>query len=152
MNRGGSQNRNHPSNRGSKAQNPQALHGINNRHTPSAGANRGGNRPQLTGSGSGGINLDNFTTSQKNINSAILEYLQKQGYSSTADVLNEDILQHTNGQLQRSFTQDSSQSIQQMGQAFNAGKRENFFTLWNRHVPIMLRQEDLISQKLEFYL
>ena len=39
-----------------------------------------------------------------------------------------------------------------MGQAFNAGKRENFFMLWNRHLPIMLRQEDLICQKLEFYL
>ena len=56
------------------------------------------------------------------------------------------------GQLQRSFSQDSQSSIQQMGQAFNAGKRENFFTLWNRHLPIMLRQEDLICQKLEFYL
>jgi len=39
-----------------------------------------------------------------------------------------------------------------MGQAFNSGKRENFFLLWSRHVPIMLRQEDLICQKLEFYL
>ena len=39
-----------------------------------------------------------------------------------------------------------------MGQAFNAGKRDNFFILWNRHVPIMLRQEDLLTQKLEFYL
>ena len=39
-----------------------------------------------------------------------------------------------------------------MGQAFNQGKRENFFILWNRHVPIVLRQEDLICQKLEFYL
>ena len=57
-----------------------------------------------------------------------------------------------NGQLQRSFSQDTQSSIQQMGQAFNAGKRENFFTLWNRHLPIMLRQEDLICQKLEFYL
>ena len=32
-----------------------------------------------------------------------------------------------------------------MGQAFNAGKRDNFFILWNRHVPIMLRQEDLLT-------
>ena len=39
-----------------------------------------------------------------------------------------------------------------MGQAFNQGKRENFFTLWTRHVPMVLRQEDLICQKLEFYL
>ena len=39
-----------------------------------------------------------------------------------------------------------------MGQAFNAGKRENFFTLWNRTVSITLRQDDLLTQKLEFYL
>jgi len=39
-----------------------------------------------------------------------------------------------------------------MGNAFNKGNREAFFILWNRHVPIMLRQEDLLTQKLEFYL
>ena len=39
-----------------------------------------------------------------------------------------------------------------MGQAFNTGNRDNFFQLWNRYVPIMIRQEDLICQKLEFYL
>ena len=39
-----------------------------------------------------------------------------------------------------------------MGQAFNSGKREHFFMLWNRHVPILVRQEDIICQKLEFYL
>ena len=91
---------------------------MNSRHTPSAGANRLGNRSFLAKGGhsnSGGINLDNFTTSQRNITGAILEYLQKQGYSETSDVLNEEIARHTNGQLQRSFTQDSSQSIQQMG-------------------------------------
>ena len=39
-----------------------------------------------------------------------------------------------------------------MGQAFNTGKREHFFMLWNRNVPISLRQNDVITQKLEFYL
>ena len=59
-------------------------------------------------------------------------------------MLNEEIGMHVSGQLQRSFSQDAASSIQQMGDAFNKGKRENFFVLWNRHVPIMLRQEDLI--------
>ena len=129
---------------------------MNSRHAPSAGQNRSGTRSQLAKGGSGksgsGINLDNFTTSQKNINNAILEYLHKQGYARTSDTMNEDINSHLTGQLQRSFSQDNSASIQQMGQAFNAGKRDNFFLLWNRNVPIMLRQEDLICQKLEFYL
>ena len=39
-----------------------------------------------------------------------------------------------------------------MGQAFNNGKREQFFTLWNRSVPVQVRQNDLIAMKLEFYL
>ena len=39
-----------------------------------------------------------------------------------------------------------------MGMAFNAGKRENFFTLWNRHIPASLRTSDLLTKKLEFYL
>jgi hypothetical protein len=39
-----------------------------------------------------------------------------------------------------------------MGQAFNAGKRESFFMLWARFVPLGLRSYDLICQKLEFYL
>ncbi len=39
-----------------------------------------------------------------------------------------------------------------MGQAFNTGKREAFFNLWQRSVPITVRQTDLIALKLEFYL
>ena len=39
-----------------------------------------------------------------------------------------------------------------MIQAFNNGKRENFFQLWNRLVPVASRQYDLICQKLEFYI
>lgn len=36
--------------------------------------------------------------------------------------------------------------------SFNQGKREHFFISWNRFVPINLRQNDLMCQKLEFYL
>ena len=39
-----------------------------------------------------------------------------------------------------------------MGQAFNTGKREAFFNLWVRSVPLNVRQNDLICLKLEFYL
>ena len=53
---------------------------------------------------------------------------------------------------QKNFVQDEQQSILFMGQAFNTGKREAFFTLWNRSVPLNIRQNDLICLKLEFYL
>ena len=66
----------------SRVSNPNALQGVNsNRHAPSAGEQRQGHRANNylrkgnSQSNSGGINLDNFTTSQKNINNAILEYL-----------------------------------------------------------------------------
>ena len=116
MNRGGSQHRNQQSNRNlaansNRIQNPQALHGVNNRHAPSAGEARNGRNILRNGEGAGLVNLDNFTTSQRNINNAILEYLQKQGYNRTSDQLNEDISQHLNGQLQRSFSQDATASI-----------------------------------------
>jgi hypothetical protein len=39
-----------------------------------------------------------------------------------------------------------------MGTAFNGGKRDQFFKLWNRFVPYVLRQNDLGCQRLEFYL
>ena len=119
MNRGSSQNRNQQSNRNigsNRHQNPQALQGVNSRHAPSAGENRGPRNYLKKGEGNGntgaggaggsgsGINLDNFTTSQKNINNAILEYLHKQGYERTSDNLNEEIGQHMSGQLQRSFS------------------------------------------------
>ena len=140
MNRAGSQHRNNTNRNGGNSRQPGSLGGGNSRHAPSAGENRGPRNYLRKGDGSsGGINLDNFTTSQKNINNAILEYLQKQGYNKTADQLNDDLSAHMSGQLQRSFSMDSQSSIQQMGQAFNAGKRDNFFTLWSRHVPITLR-------------
>jgi len=39
-----------------------------------------------------------------------------------------------------------------MGTAYNQGNRSKFFQLWNRFVPYVLRQNDIICQKLEFYL
>ena len=97
-------------------------------------------------------NLDRFTTSQKNINSAIFEYLHKFGFERAANQFQEEMLLEAQNSLQKSFVSDEQSCIQQMGQAFNSGKREHFFILWNRHVPILIRQEDIICQKLEFYL
>jgi hypothetical protein len=39
----------------------------------------------------------------------------------------------------KNFVQDEQQAIQYMGQAFNTGKREAFFNLWVRSVPITVR-------------
>jgi hypothetical protein len=56
------------------------------------------------------------------------------------------------GRAQKNFVQDEQQAILYMGQAFNTGKREAFFNLWVRSVPLSVRQNDLICLKLEFYL
>lgn len=97
------------------------------------------------------VNLDHFTGAQKNIHLAVQEYLIHQGYVQTAELMNDEMADAKNNQRQQ-FVQDEQQAIQYMGQAFNTGKREHFFSLWQRTVPINLRSEDLTCQKLEFYL
>ena len=59
--------------------------------------------------------MDNFTTAQKNINAAIFEYLHKYGYSKSADLLQDEMSKSSGGQLHKTFIQDESNSIQQMG-------------------------------------
>jgi len=47
---------------------------------------------------------------------------------------------------------DEQTGLNYMLNAFQLGKREHFFVSWNRFVPLALRQNDLICQKLEFYI
>ena len=61
------------------------------------------------------VNLENFTTAQKNINNSIFEYLMKFGYSRAIEVLKSEISSQKGiGYLQRSMVQDDSQSINYM--------------------------------------
>jgi hypothetical protein len=71
------------------------------------------------------------------------------GFETTVQTMHEEMQENRQGS---GFVQDEQQAIQYMGQAFNTGKREAFFTLWHRSVPAHIRQNDLICMKLEFYL
>ena len=42
---------------------------------------------QNSGHSQGGVGIENFTTAQKNINAAILEYLLKYGFMKSVDCL-----------------------------------------------------------------
>ena len=95
--------------------------------------------------------VDSFTSAQKNINASILEYLLKYGFMKTVDSLQEEIATSKNN-LQKNLVLDENTGINYMLNAFSLGKREHFFISWNRFMPVSLRQNDVICQKIEFYL
>ena len=73
------------------------------------------------------VDLGQFTTAQKNINSAIQEYLLKYGFQNTVATMLDEM---TVSRQDKNFIQDEQQAIQYMGQSFNTGTREAFFNLW----------------------
>lgn len=95
--------------------------------------------------------LNHLTSAQQTINSAIVEYLLKNGFMRSVDTIQEELLQNKAG---RSATMlfDENTGIGHMLQAFEQGKREHFFISWNRFVPLGHRANDLKCQKLEFYV
>ena len=115
--------------------------------TGSPGLARGSSKGSLAG-GIGPqaqpkLNLDHFTTAQKNINSAVLEYLLKNGMVRTVDTLQEELVGAKNQGMQKNMLFDENTGISHMLNAFDLGKREHFFISWNRFVPITLRASDL---------
>ena len=88
------------------------------------------------------LNLDHFTTAQKNINAAVLEYLLKNGMVRTVDTLQEELVSSKNQGMENMLF-DENTGISHMLNAFDLGKREHFFISWNRFVPIALRANDL---------
>ena len=87
--------------------------------------------------------MDQFTTAQKNINSAVLEYLLKNGLMKTVDTMQDELLASKNNGMQRNMLFDENTGISHMLNAFDLGKREHFFVSWNRFAPITLRANDL---------
>ena len=98
------------------------------------------------------INLDHFTTAQKNINAAVLEYLLKNGLMRTVDQMQDELVRNKNSGMAKDILFDENTGISHMLNAFDLGKREHFFISWNRFAPLHLRANDLKCQKLEFYL
>lgn len=98
------------------------------------------------------MNLDQFTTAQKNINAAVLEYLLKNGLMKSVDTMQDELLASKSNGMQRNMLFDENTGISHMLNSFDLGKREHFFVSWNRFAPLALRANDLKCQKLEFYL
>jgi hypothetical protein len=59
------------------------------------------------------VNLDQFTSAQKNINAAIQEYLLRYGYSATVQTMQEEMADSRG--LGKNFVQDDQEAIQYMG-------------------------------------
>ena len=117
------------------------------------GGSKGAQLPAgVQGAAPNRINMDNFTTAQKNINSAILEYLLKNGMMQTVDIMQDELLNQRNGGMQKNMLFDENTGISHMLNSFDLGKRDHFFISWNRFVPLQLRGSDLKCQKLEFYI
>jgi len=82
------------------------------------------------------MKIDQFTTAQKNINSAVFEYLLKNGLMKTVDTMQEELINANNNGIQRNLLLDENTGINHMLNAFDLGKREHFFISWNRFTPI----------------
>jgi ribosomal protein S8 len=65
------------------------------------------------------INLDHFTTAQKNINSAILEYLLKNGYIKSVDTLQDEMASSQSNNIQRNLLLDENTGITHMVNSFD---------------------------------
>lgn len=119
-------------------------YGINHNSSPGTRVSSKGSLGRVGGpSTQGSINLDHFTTAQKNINSAVLEYLLKNGLMRTVDTLQDELIGAKNQGMQKNMLFDENTGISHMLNAFDLGKREHFFVSWNRFVPLPQRANDL---------
>ena len=100
--RGSSQNRN-AANRGSNLRGVQRTAGSQQTSVRNIKQHLARNNSQSNASSPTRINLDNFTTAQKNINTAIFEYLHKHGYTKSADLLQEEMGKASAGHLHNNF-------------------------------------------------
>jgi hypothetical protein len=76
---------------------------------------------------------------------AIHEFLIKRNFHQTVDHFQEEILQQANKPPKGNYDIN-------LVEAFDEGKRELFFGIWKKYVPMGLRMNDEITIKLEFFL
>lgn len=86
------------------------------------------------------------------INSLIHEYLLKKDYMKTLDMYQEEVTSKIRSKQYYStkFAEALNESV--LDSFFNAGKKNEFFKLWNRIIPSHLRVRDIVLEKLEFFL
>ena len=102
--------------------------------------------------------MDSITTVQRTLNSAISEYFIKYGYFKALDALSDDVTSssqksklHAEPKPKATSSINEKNAVNLILRAFDRGQREQFFILWNRYIPLNMRQKDLVCYKLIFY-
>ena len=93
LNKGSQQNRRNIG--GALSNQAPSRGGIGSKQNPgNSPGQRNGSNSRLQGGVAGAvrINLDNFTSAQKNINSAVIEYLLKNGLMNTVDTMQDELI------------------------------------------------------------
>ncbi|KAK2175425.1 hypothetical protein NP493_733g00009 [Ridgeia piscesae] len=90
------------------------------------------------------------------LNSIVKEYLEFSNFDKTLNVFDEECAEKgkpvapTDGQPK---SDEKLISIQNdMLKQFHLGRSREFFQLWNEYIPDSVRSDDIVAQKLEFYL
>ena len=84
------------------------------------------------------------------LHQAVVEYLLMNGCTETVDTLNVELPKAKKENSQKNY--DHSSVKVAMMSAFKAGKYEDFFKMWNRFIPIGIRENDIKAVKLDFYI
>ena len=72
------------------------------------------------------------------------------GWSQTVDAFNNEYEKIIKENSKKKYDQASAKGT--MMSSFQSGKYEEFFQMWNRFIPLHLRENDLNAVKLEFYI
>ena len=90
--------------------------------------------------------MDKSKTPTKAINKAVSEYLLSCGYSRALDAFNDDLRRGPKK------VKDEASSLRTIMNHFMNGKWDSFFKLWTWHLPADIREEDINTLKIEFYI
>mmetsp|Transcript_25630 Transcript_25630/g.71669 ORF Transcript_25630/g.71669 Transcript_25630/m.71669 type:complete len:917 (-) Transcript_25630:266-3016(-) len=90
----------------------------------------------------------------KELTSAVIEFLQFHGYGLTLETFAAERQAKSDRKPCTPLTKgaDRSKSPRRLLERFDAGRREEFFAIWERYIPAELLASDSDTAKLEFYL
>eukprot|EP00357_Protocruzia_adherens_P001238 CAMPEP_0115041492 /NCGR_PEP_ID=MMETSP0216-20121206/45553_1 /TAXON_ID=223996 /ORGANISM="Protocruzia adherens, Strain Boccale" /LENGTH=918 /DNA_ID=CAMNT_0002423127 /DNA_START=224 /DNA_END=2980 /DNA_ORIENTATION=- len=92
-------------------------------------------------------------TINDSLNTAIHEYLLKNGYFKTLDAFQKESVKEGDVSNIRELRKDQDYvGLSHLIQCFDMGDRERFFVGWRRYLPITVRSKETVTSKIEFYL
>lgn len=126
---------------------------------PSLGRNRRGQESTHAQSDSGEAGVIRIRRSNDKVDllndgvmNAIHEYLVKKNYLHTVEAFQREMMKIAVDRPNRKQFDEQLVEVGFSEKAFDEGKRDWFFEVWRRYVPMALRMGDEVTIKLEFFI